>query len=302
MNGDSEVTLTLLNERTGARTQRTFEIKAKEQFPAYEYFVRPGISRAGSNVETAANILDGDRSTYWEPDLTDTSDNWWVEVDLGRVVVAEKIVLHFVDEAEGDPFRQFRVLASPEQFVLEADDSEFGVSNRYKWASFNVVGGTIAPNTGQRVFELTEENEPRFVQPGKDPSWTGRLVETIRIMVTDSRRFRGHQVTPGEWEALPAEERGEIVYYIRDEAGFEEPVSRDSYESVGPQRQGRKVYYIRERPRLSEVEVWGWGDNFSPGVLGGGGIGGHDRSLQGGLGLRRRFWFQFQVPGLDSFQ
>ena len=101
MNGDSEVTLTLLNERTGARTQRTFEIKAKEQFPAYEYFVRPGISRAGSNVETAANILDGDRSTYWEPDLTDTSDNWWVEVDLGRVVVVEKIVLHFVDEAEG---------------------------------------------------------------------------------------------------------------------------------------------------------------------------------------------------------
>ena len=271
MNGDSEVTLTLLNERTGARTQRTFEINAREQFPAYEYFVRPGISRAGSNVETAANILDGDRSTYWEPDLEDNSDNWWVEVDLGRVVVVEKIVLHFVDEAEGDPFRQFRVLASPEQFVLEADDSEFGVSNRYKWASFSVVGGTIAPNTGQRVFELTEEKEPRFVQPGKDPSWTGRLVETMRIMVTDSRGFRGHQVTPEEWEALPAEERGEIVYYIRDEAGFEEPVSRDSYESVGPERQGRKVYYIRERPRLSEVEVWGWGDNFSPGVVGGGG-------------------------------
>ena len=271
MNGDKEVALALRNERTGVRSRQTFETKSKEQFPEYAYFVRPGISRAGSNVDSAAYILDGDPSTYWEPDLADTSDNWWVEIDLGRVVVVEKVVLHFVDEAEGDPFRQFRVLASPEQRVLLTEESEFGSTNEYQWGNFSVVGGTIAPNTEQRVFELTAQGEPRFVQPGTDPSWTGRLVETIRVLVTDSKRFRGRQVTPAAWEALPAGERGEIVYYIRDEAGFEEPVAQEIYESLGPQRQGRQEYYVRERPRLSEVEVWGWGDNLSPGVLGPGG-------------------------------
>ena len=260
--GTKEVTLALRNERTQVRSSQQFELKSKEQFPEYTYFVRPGISRAGSNVEMAANLLDGDESTYWEPDLADTSDNWWVEVDLGRAVVVEKVVLRFVDEGSGDPFRQFRVLTSPEQRVLEAEDSEL---------NFSVVGGTVAPNVDQRTFVLTAEEGSRFAQSGRDDNWTGRLVETIRILVSDSKRFRGGLVSQAEREALPADERGEIVYYIRDESGFEEPVSVEIYESLDPERQGRKEYYIRERPRLSEVEVWGWGDNLSSGLLGRGG-------------------------------
>ena len=149
MNGDKEVRLSLRNERTGSRSRKTFETKSKEQFPEYAYSVRPGISRAGSNVDSAAYIFDGKPSTYWEPDLADTSDNWWVEIDLGRVVVVEKVVLHFVDEAEGDPFRQFRVLASPEQRVLLTEESEFGSTNEYQWGNLSVVGGTVAPCWGR---------------------------------------------------------------------------------------------------------------------------------------------------------
>ncbi len=294
MTGDDEVRLSLRNERTGRTSRQNFGIKSKEMFPEYDYFVRPGISRAGSNIDSAADIFDGDPSTYWEPDLADTSANWWVEIDLGRVVVVEKVVLHFVDEALGDPFRQFRVLASPEQQVLEAKDSEFGSSNEYQWGSFSVVGGTVVPNTEQRVFELTTQSEPRFVQPGTDPSWTGRMVQTIRVLVTDSKRFRGRQVTPEVWEELPVGERGEIVYYIRDEAGFEEPVPREIYESLGPERQGKREHYVRERPRLSEVEVWGWGDNFSPGVLGRGGSVDVTGPYKGGAGFDADFGTSFR--------
>ena len=43
------------------------------------------------------------------------------------------------------------------------------------------------------------------------------------------------------------------------------------YESLPQEQQGRKEYYIRERPRLAEVEVWGWGDNLSPKLIDGGG-------------------------------
>jgi len=254
-----EVELSLRNVDTGASYTQKLSMNDKVDVPSYDYFVRPGISRAGSNLGAASNILDGDLTTYWEPDLADTIDSWWVEVDLGRAVVVEKIVLRFVIEGMGDPFRQFRVLAAPDQETIENADSDI---------DFSLAGRTNAPNTDQRTFVLTPEEEPNFAQPRSDPVWTGRMVETIRILVTDSKRFRARQISRENWEALSLQERGDIVYYIRDEAGFEEPVDSSIYESFGSERQGRKEYYIRERPRLSEVEVWGWGDNLAPGVLG----------------------------------
>ena len=61
--------------------------------PVWTYRVRMGISRVGSNAVAAANILDGDPSTYWEPDPDDPVDDWWVEVDLGRVVPVDSLKL-----------------------------------------------------------------------------------------------------------------------------------------------------------------------------------------------------------------
>ena len=96
-------------------------------------------------------------------------------------------------------------------------------------------------------------------------------MQTIRIVVSDTRGARGEQISEEEWQALPANERGAIVYFIRDEQGFEEPVERAVYESLDPQRQGRLDYYRRERPRLAEIEVYGFGDNISSGLIAGGG-------------------------------
>ena len=257
------VRLTLREVDSDRRSTREYATKTKLEFPTYDYSVRMGISRAGSNMEDAANILDGNPETFWEPDLADTSDNWWVEIDLGRVVVLERVVLHFVDEERGDPFRQFRIMAAPDQEIFEAEDKNIG---------FSRIGGTVAPNTRERTFVYTPEENASFSQSRAHPDWSGRLVETIRIWVSDSKRFRARQISQEEWEALPADDRGDIVYYIRDEAGFEEPVDQEIYDSLGSERQGKKEYFIRERPRLSHVEVWGWGDNLSPGVLGKGGI------------------------------
>lgn len=232
------------------------EKKKGELVPIYTYFVRPGISRAGSKPETAANILDGDPSTYWEPDPDDPLENWWIEVDLGRVVPVDEVVLHFVDEELGDPFRQFRVLTAPDQDPVYQNADK---------VDFVPVGGTRAPNRDQRIFTFPLE------QLRADPDWTGRLVETIRIVVTDTRAGRGHQLSEEEWLALDPEDRGDIVYFIRDQQGFEEPVEQEVYASLPPERQGRRDYYLRERPRLAGIEAWGFGDNISPGIQKGGG-------------------------------
>ncbi len=260
--GNNELSVTLRNQQTGRVTTPTFGTRDKVEVPTYDYFLQPGISRVGSNPESAGNILDGDLDTYWEPDLRADSNSWWIEVGLGRLIVVEKIVLHFVEETQGDPFRQFRVLVAPNQHLNS------GLEGILK---FTLLTGTEAPNTDRRSFEFSFENEPLFVETAADPAWTGRLTRTLRILVTESRLFRARQITQEEWEALPGEDRGDVVYYIRDQAGFEEPVEQSIYESLGADQQGRKEYYVRERPRLAEIEVWGWGDNLAPGIIAGGG-------------------------------
>ncbi|HIL11708.1 MAG TPA: hypothetical protein EYG11_23725, partial [Candidatus Latescibacteria bacterium] len=69
-----------------------------------------GIDAAGSNIEQAPFVIDGDETTYWQPELERPVADWWVDIDLGRVVVAERIVVRFA--ASGDPFLKFRVMVS----------------------------------------------------------------------------------------------------------------------------------------------------------------------------------------------
>ena len=45
-----------------------------------------GIRAVGSGANTAAQLIDGDRSTGWQPEASDPSESWWIEVDLGRMV------------------------------------------------------------------------------------------------------------------------------------------------------------------------------------------------------------------------
>ena len=239
-------------------------ITDRKDNPLYTHFARPGISRVGSNPQAAKNILDGDPNTYWEPDRNDPLDNWWIEVDLGRVVAVDEILLRFVGEELGDPFLRFRVLIAPDQEVILEDAADVDLVR---------VGGTQAPNRDQRDFSFALE------QPRSAPSWRGRLVQVIRIVVTDTRAGRGTEVNEEQWLALDRSDQGDIVYFVKDQQGFEERLDQSRleepvetfYDNLPPERRGAKKFFIRERPRLADIEVWGFGDNISPGIVEGGG-------------------------------
>ena len=131
--------------------------------PIYSYFFRPGISRVGSNAADAANILDDDPTTFWEPEPQASLDDWWIEIDLGRVVAVDSLVIHFVEEELGDPFFQFRVLAAPDQEPVRENADKI---------TFERIANTKAPNRDQRTFRIGLE------QLKADPDWQGRLVQT----------------------------------------------------------------------------------------------------------------------------
>ncbi len=69
-----------------------------------------GIRAAGSNLAEAALLIDGDKKTAWRPRAQDGREHWWVEVDLGRLVVADEIRIQLAEDAP--PLEFFRVLIS----------------------------------------------------------------------------------------------------------------------------------------------------------------------------------------------
>jgi len=69
-----------------------------------------GIRAVGSNAADAALVIDGDSTTGWSPDPTDPSADWWLEVDLGRGVSAQRVTLVF--DAAGPPMDLFELFLS----------------------------------------------------------------------------------------------------------------------------------------------------------------------------------------------
>ena len=59
-----------------------------------------GIRKAGSNLQQAENIIDGDLSTGWAPNPDDDPSEWFIEVNLGRAISAHSVTLVFDTEAE----------------------------------------------------------------------------------------------------------------------------------------------------------------------------------------------------------
>lgn len=211
-----------------------------------------GIRSAGTNLAGAANILDGREDTFWEPDLADALDQWWVEIDLGRLVWAQKVVVKFAAEGAGDPFLQFKVLtANGDPAFLQSE-------------SFNYLpaGHSEGLNKSQRVYEF-ELQPTRTVDPGL----TGRLIQFLQVVATASDLGRAEQISAARWNSLPEQERGDVLYFRRESSGVLRPIDRAAYEAIEAPWQGPVQYYRREKPRLTEVEVWTVGDNISLGAL-----------------------------------
>ncbi len=84
--------------------------------------VAGGIWRAGSGAASGPLVIDADRQTYWQPDLSDPLAKWEIEVDLGRAVLARQIRLYFPDQEGARPLRQFTVYTSTGGTISARDD------------------------------------------------------------------------------------------------------------------------------------------------------------------------------------
>ncbi len=213
---------------------------------------RGGVKKALSSALAAARVIDGDVESFWEPNRDDPLSDWVLEIDLGRLVSATRLVLRFAEE--GDPFLQFKVHAAGGQ-------NPFGTADRSGALDYVLIGGTTQPNRDQRVFEF--DLEPLGVH---SEGWTGRMVQYVRIAATASNGDRAESVTEKDYQALAVADRGAIEY-LWAIAGEERLVSEDRYRELPSEQQGGVRYYRRERPRLAEVEVWTVGQNIALGLI-----------------------------------
>ena len=233
-----------------------------------------GIRRAGTNFAGAAQLMDGLEETYWEPELDAPLRDWWVEVDLGRVVWAEKVVVKFVAEGVGDPFLQFKVLTSNGDEAFQGSQS----------LDYRVAGRSEGLNKTQRVFEYA-------LRPARsaDSGLSGDLIQYVQLVATASAGRRGAEVSASGWEGLSASDRGDVLYFRRESSGVEREVSESEYAAIREARfKGPVRYYRSERPRLAEVEVWTVGENIGLGwkerggsIEGFGEAGGHSNAIDG---------------------
>ena len=248
--------------------------KAPEEFALLDAIL------AGSNHSATANLFDDDLSTYWEPsfpddETIDPASQAWFTVDLGKIVMAEKIVLKFVDADLGDPFLLFDVLTSDGQTPTAAKGAES--------LEFARVHTTLEPNKSQRLFEIdmsqfsrveTVVREARsgsqssLVVLTQDPEVRKRLVRRVQVVVHGSAFRRGRQVSEEIYDSVRVNaprDTGMVEYVKKLEPSGELAVSKEVWEELPSHWQGPVRYWLRERPRLAELEVWSKGDDIFEG-------------------------------------
>ena len=217
---------------------------------------------AGSNRDDVVNVIDGDSATYWEPEApeerSDLGASWWFRIDLGRIVVANRIVVTFVDEELGDPFYLFEVLTSDGQAPISARGGQS--------IDFLPVLQMVEPNTTRRRFEVDFTDAPKLSRE--------MVVRFIQVVARGSRLDRGLEVDSGEYERLQEEDPGAAgaVEFIKlGGDGREIAVSRENWDRLPDETRGPVRYFRREQPRLAEIEVWEEGEDIARDLLDRGG-------------------------------
>ena len=204
----------------------------------------------------ANNIIDGDLSTFWEPDtpvsyvgrLTRPGDfhidglrNWEIEIDLGRLVFADSLTIifpagQFEDEFHGEPVKSFALFASMgERFPFPLGNKlQFSLIEEVSTGSGDVRGETGAgtlvsvPGTRGRYVQMTFPLSP-LDRADWDldglPDISGAFIHYVRIKITDSDLWRDSFLGAGEevrlaYEALPQEQRGALVYQRQTAGGL----------------------------------------------------------------------------------
>ena len=218
-----------------------------------------GVLAAGSNASMAFDLMDGDLDTFWEPEIDDPIESWWVQIDLGRVVSANKVVFKFVEEDLGDPFLQFRV------FTSQGEESLNNLIFRQVFVTDKLI-------KDQRVFEI-ELTLTEAATYGTIGEFTGDVIRYVGVIITASNYSKGRQVSQAEYENLEPDKRGDIEYFRQESPGVLSLLDgKEDWEAIEDEsKRGPIVHYRRALPRLAEVEVWSVGDNIGLGVLDRGG-------------------------------
>ena len=132
-----------------------------------------GIRDAGSNRQDAPLVLDGDPATGWSPDENDDPDDWFIEIDLGRAVSANRVTLVFDENAP--PFELFDLLlstgepetdniAAPVEGSLIYRVKERFKENRQHRAIFTIEQPDLTPIRYLRIESLLYVPEARLVE------------------------------------------------------------------------------------------------------------------------------------------
>ncbi|MFP6646418.1 MAG: hypothetical protein VCF24_23070, partial [Candidatus Latescibacterota bacterium] len=156
-----------------------------------------GIYVVGTGAETADNIMDGRSDTWWRPDLDNVLEDWFIEVDLGRMVLATKIRLTFPDTLDVSPFRTFSVFVNDGVRASAARDIFV----------FSRIGRTTEPNT-ERVVEFELET----VWPGAATGEHLVTVDTLKYQMVQYVRFLVEEFQPdGALARIEVETLGDNV-------------------------------------------------------------------------------------------
>ena len=215
-----------------------------------------------NSKEEVLKVFDNSLETWWEPVFPESrsSDVVGAEafftIDIGRIVLADKIVLKFADEENGDPFLLFDVFTSDGV----NPKSRAGLSESPEYLR---VFSMLQPNKTQREFEI---DLTRFDNNAEQEK---RLVNYIKIVATSSAYERGRQVTQEDYEDLRAiapQDTGMVEHTRRLSSGALIEVDRSVWEGLEGDSQGPIRYWQRERPRLAEVQVWEEGQDMFQGV------------------------------------
>jgi len=177
-NNDGSITLSRVDKAINAVSNSTdFLHKVKRTRDLI-----PGGIRGFSNESAVENLVDGRDDTYWQPSQNDVLDDWWIEIDLGRMVYATKITLTFPDTTDAVPFRNFSVYINDGERSTAAKDI----------FQFTRVGRTTSPNES-RVVEYTL----RTLDPGPATGEHLQALDTLSFAAVQYVRFVPEEIHDG---------------------------------------------------------------------------------------------------------
>ena len=135
-----------------------------------------------SNNDMAGRVGDGDLTTFWEPSRADFNAeglrNWQILVDLGRVVFADSIVVHFPPAGTGEDLGD-----APKLFSVEVSMGKQAGDTEYR---FDAVGRQSVSGSQRRFVFPLKPLDPADADLDGEPDFSGTFVHFVRLGIFDS--------------------------------------------------------------------------------------------------------------------